>query len=147
MDVSGVLFDLLLTTALILSWKAHFFPAHRLRSNSATVVWWYVLMALCAAAIYAVLCLWSAPDVREDGGALTEYLVFSLLWILVAQTVFSFLGISLRDDVVERGNRGAGFTIAGLTIGVACCVAGSNIGNGPGFEVVLFCATISTGTL
>jgi len=147
MDVFGVVFDVLLAIALIISWKVHFFPAQRLRSNRGTVVWWCLLMCICAAAIYVVLRLWSASDVREDGGAITEYFVFSLFWVFAAQGVFGFCGVSLRDDVVERGNRGAGFTIAGLMIGATCCVAGSNVGNGPGFAVVLFCAAISTGAL
>jgi hypothetical protein len=34
-----------------------------------------------------------------------------------------------------------------LTVAATCCAAGANIGDGPGFEVVLFCAVLSSGCL
>ena len=67
-----------------------------------------------------------------------------MIWIALAQISFAFLGVGLRDDVAERRNLAAGFAVAGFTIAVTCCVAASNIGDGPGFEVVLFCAALST---
>ena len=94
-----------------------------------------------------VLLGWSASDVREDRGELTFYLASSLAAIAASQALFAFLGVSLRDDVIERRNRGALFAFAGLTIGASCCIAGANAGNGPGAEVVLLCAVVSTGTL
>jgi hypothetical protein len=62
----------------------------------------------------------------------------------LTQSAFAFLGISIRHDVAERRSRSAGLAAAGLTIAAACCVAGANIGNGPGFEVVLFCSVFAT---
>ena len=59
----------------------------------------------------------------------------------------SFCGVSLRDDVVERGNPAAGLVVAGQTIAAACCIGGSNIGTGPGPEAVVFCLVLSSGTL
>ena len=53
----------------------------------------------------------------------------------------------LRDDVVERRNPAAGLVVAGETIAAACCIGGSNIGNGPGPEAVVFCPVLSSGTL
>jgi hypothetical protein len=82
--------------------------------------------------------------VRDGAGEVSFYLIFSPAWIALTQSVFAFFGISIRDDVAERRNRSAGFAAAGLTIGATCCVAGSNIGDGPGFEVVLFCAVLAT---
>jgi len=70
-----------------------------------------------------------------------------MIWIALVQASFSFLGISIRDDVAERGNNSAAFLAAGLTVGATCCIAGANVGDGPGFGVVLFCAALSTTCL
>lgn len=147
MDVLTVLFDTLLAAVSIIAWKSYFFPSQRLRSNRRQTILWCLFMGGCAAAIYAVLLRWSAGDVRDDPGALTAYFFFSFFLVIVVQGSVEFLGVSFRDDVVERKNEGAAFTIAGLTLGVTCCVAGSNVGDGPGPEAVLFCAAISIGTL
>lgn len=96
-------------------------------------------MAVCAGGVGLALLRWSANDVRDDSGELISCFVFSLTWIVLTQMLFEFLGVGLRDDAVEPKNRGALFTMAGLTIGVSCCVAGSNVGNVPGPEVVFFC--------
>ena len=131
----------------IFSWKSYFFPANGLRARKFQTILWCTLMTLCAGAEYVVLRFWSAGDVRSDPGEVLFYFFFSLIWIYVAQTSFAAVGISLRDDVGERGNSAAAFVCAGLTVAVTSCVAGSNIGNGPGFEVVLFCAALSTVTI
>jgi hypothetical protein len=101
-------------------------------------------MSACAISLYFALEKWSSPSVRDDAGEVGFYLIFSLVWIALTQSAFAFLGISIRDDVAERRSRSAGFAAAGLTIAAACCVAGANIGDGPGFEVVLFCSVLAT---
>ena len=58
-----------------------------------------------------------------------------------------FSGSSARDDVIERGNRAAAAAIAGAILGITLCFAGGNIGDGPGWWVVVFCAILSTGAL
>src|SRR5579862_31657 len=147
MGGARALFDILLAAVSVLPWKSYFLPSQRMRPNRKQAALWCLLMGGCATAIYAVLLRWSASDVRDDPGALTAYLFFSLFLVMAVQTSFEFLGVSFRDDVVERRNRGAAFTIAGLTVGVTCCVAGSSVGEGPGPEAVLFCAAISIGAL
>jgi hypothetical protein len=104
-------------------------------------------MSACAVSLYFALEKWSSPSVRDDFDEVSFYLIFSLIWIALTQSAFAFLGISIRDDAAERRNRSAGFAAAGLTIAATCCVAGSNIGDGPGFEVVLFCAALATAFL
>src|SRR2546430_17716021 len=74
-------------------------------------------------------------------------ILFPRFWIALSQSIFAFLGISIRDDVAERKNRAAGFAAAGMTIAATCCAGGATIGDGPGFEVVGGCAVLSTATL
>ena len=52
-----------------------------------------------------------------------------------------------RDDVVERRNQAALTATIGGLIAVTLCYAGGNVGNGPGWWVVVFSAVLSTGTL
>ena len=128
-------------------WKSSFFPSKSLRLRRTETWLCYGVTAACACGVGWVLLVWSASDVREDRGELSFYLLSSLAVIAASQALFAFLGVSLRDDVIERKNRGALFAFAGLTIGASCCIAGANVGNGPGAEVVLLCAVVSMGTL
>ena len=57
------------------------------------------------------------------------------------------LGLSCRDDALERDNTAAGLAIAGGLLGVTLIFAGGNIGNGPGWWVVVFCAGIATAAV
>src|SRR5215813_8238972 len=128
-------------------WKSSFFPSKSLRLRRTETWLCYGVTAACACGVGWVLLVWSASDVREDRGELSFYLLSSLAVIAASQALFAFLGVSLRDDVIERKNRGALFAFAGLTIGASCCIAGANVGNGPGAEVVLLCAVLSIGAL
>jgi hypothetical protein len=135
---------LFLLCVALLIWKFTFFPASLLPASRARAVFSLSFMFVCVSALYFVLVKWSAPSVRDDSGEITFYLVFSMIWIALVQASFSFLGVSVRDDVAERGNNSAAFVEAGLTIGATCCIGGANVGDGPGFEVVLFCGVLAT---
>jgi hypothetical protein len=93
-----------------------------------------------------VLKRWSAVDVRDDMAYLLYYLGMGASWLGAASLLFPWLGISVRDDVIERGNRAATWPLSGALTGAALCFAGGNVGNGPGFAVVLFSAALSTGS-
>ena len=147
MDIFSVLFDVLIIAVFVAAWKHGFLPGNRLLPNAKERVLCCMVAAVCAGGVLVVLLKYSDSDVRDDLGEVAFYLVFSLLAILLAQELFEMLGVSLRDDGIERRNRGALFAAAGFTFGATCCIAASNIGNGPGGEVVLFCAVLSTGTL
>ena len=101
----------------------------------------------CGIFLLGVLTKMSAADVRSDGGIVLQYWAAGLAWIGLTQWVLGLLGVSMRDDVIERRNGAAGFVVAGHLVAATCCFAGANIGNGPGVEVVLFCAALSTLSL
>jgi uncharacterized membrane protein YjfL (UPF0719 family) len=75
------------------------------------------------------------------------YIVLGLAWLRAAAFTFPYLGLSPRDDVVERGNRAAMAALVGALLGVTLCYAGGNVGDGPGWWVVLFSAGLATGVL
>lgn len=118
--------------------------AVRRRGNRAPLLW---APLICALLLYAVLARWSADDVRTDSAYLRFYLVIGAAWLGVFRGPLPLLGLSVRDDVLERGNDAAAWAISGALVGGMCCFAGGNVGNGPGWWVVLFSAGLSTAAL
>jgi len=103
--------------------------------------------ALCAVLLFAVLKLWSSEDVRHDPAYLVFYMVLGAAWVGLGQRFLPWLGLGARDDVVERGNRAALPAVGGALAGLTVCFAGANIGNGPGWWVVLFSGGLASGAL
>jgi uncharacterized membrane protein YjfL (UPF0719 family) len=101
---------------------------------------------VCCAVIF-LLTLRSLGDdaVRHSAFYLALYVSLGMAWLAVMILVFAFLGISARDDALERGNPSASWAIAGALLGAAFCFDGANIGNGPGVGAVVFSALLSTG--
>jgi hypothetical protein len=101
----------------------------------------------CLAILLAILKLWSSFDVRDSGLYLVFYVTMGAAWVPLAMLAVPYFGISARDDVIERGNRAALWPVLGAMLGVTLCFAGGNIGDGPGWWVVVFCGLLSTGAL
>jgi len=94
--------------------------------------------------LFLVLRVFAAADVRSSPVYLAFYMVMGAGWIGLTSLLFGWFGISCRDDLLERRNPAAGMLLTGALLGVALAFAGANIGNGPGWWVVLFCAALST---
>lgn len=111
-------------------------------------VWPLRLFVVIAVVLIAfVLFEWSADDVRTSAGYLFMYCVLGFAWLRLAEFAFAYMGISARDDVAERSNAAAMYAIGGALLAVACCYSGGNVGNGPGWWVVVFSAALATGAL
>jgi uncharacterized membrane protein YjfL (UPF0719 family) len=104
-------------------------------------------LAASVAALLYVLNTWASFDVVDAPIYQFMYVVVGLAWLRLSTIAFPFVGLSLRDDAIERGNRAAAFAVAGALVGVTFCYAGGNIGDGPGWWVVIFAAALATGTL
>ncbi|HOX02752.1 MAG TPA: hypothetical protein P5555_05610 [Candidatus Paceibacterota bacterium] len=102
---------------------------------------------VCALLLYVVLARWSAEDVRTDPAYMIFYMVIGMAWLGLFRLPLPLAGLSVRDDVLERGNDAAAWAVSGALIGGTCCFAGANVGNGPGWWVVLFSGLLSTATL
>lgn len=103
--------------------------------------------AVSAVILFVILKLFSSFDVRDDPTYLWSYFFMGAAWIVLSVYLLSFFGISARDHVVERKNEAAGLLLSGAMIGLTLCFAGGNIGDGPGWWVVIFAAALSTGSL
>ena len=104
----------------------------------------YVFPLLCAAALAAVLRFYSSQDVQNSPIYITFYLVMGAAWVGFASRFLGLFGLSARDDVIERANPAAAYAIGGALLGLTLCFAGGNIGDGPGWWVVVFSAALST---
>ncbi len=103
-------------------------------------------LGIATVLIFSVLHTVASFDVVNDVRYQFMYLMLGLAWLRLALAAFTVAGLSARDDVVERGNPAAGIALSGALIGVALCYAGGNIGDGPGWWVVVFSAALSTVT-
>ena len=98
-------------------------------------------------ALFFVLCKWSSHDVRDDPVYIFFYLAMGFGWTGLWNWLLPYLGLSFRDDALERDNDAAGLAIGGSLLGTVFAFAGANIGDGPGWWVVVFCAALGSGTI
>ncbi|MEH2163310.1 MAG: hypothetical protein V7K38_20325 [Nostoc sp.] len=87
----------------------------------------------------------ASQDVRNNVLYLTFYLLMGATWVGIAVEAFLFCGLSVRDDAIERQNAAVSYSISGALIGVTLCFAGGNIGDGPGWWVVVYLAMLPIG--
>lgn len=84
---------------------------------------------------------------RDSTVYISFYLLIGAGFTGIILLLFDRAGLSLRDDALERRNPAAAVALAGTTVGSMAAFAGANIGDGPGWWVVIFCALLSNGAL
>jgi len=107
----------------------------------------WLLPVFCFAILLAALLTVSAADVRSDSMYVFLYTVIGLAWLGACDYLISLMGISGRDDVIERRNPAAFWIVCGAILANLACFVGGNVGDGPGFVVVVFSAALASGTL
>lgn len=145
-DSEGMVF-LLATGIGVIGWVGFFWSA----SRQTTSPWRHsgfmpLLLALigCGSLIFFVLTRWASADVVNAPFYVLFYLALGLAWLFCCYAGFHCLGVSGRDDALERGNMAATSALIGALCGSALCFAGGNIGDGPGWWVVVFSAGVAT---
>jgi hypothetical protein len=103
---------------------------------------WAPLQA--TALVLLVLRMSAASDVRDDARYLYLYTAWGAAWIGVAMLWLPLFGLSARDDVVERRNSAAGLALCSLPFAFGLAYVGGNIGDGPGWWVVLASSGLAT---
>ena len=101
----------------------------------------------CAALLFYVLRTLSSHDVQDALVYIAMYLAVGAGWVGLGTLALPLLGVSARDDVMERGNAAAAPVLAGALLGLTLCFAGGNVGDGPGWWVVVFSAALATTAL
>lgn len=113
--------------------------------------WRFVLLAslvINVAILLVVLTTWASFDVVDDPWYILGYASLGLVWVYATVPwLGTFADIRLRQDVRGHNNLAAAVVIAALTIGTTLAYSGGNIGDGPGWYVVAFCALLSTAAV
>jgi hypothetical protein len=101
----------------------------------------------CGVMLWYVLRYLASFDVRDSTLYVAFYMALGAAWVGGVVRLTSLLGISFRDDALERRNPAATAVITGAMVGFTAAFAGGNIGDGPGWWVVVYCALLATGGL
>ena len=103
------------------------------------------LIGVCAINVI-VLRFLAASDVRNDARYIVMYLLMSLAAATFTMVALRIFGLRTAD-IAERGNRAAPILVFCSLIAGAFAFAGANIGDGPGFHVVIASAMLSYGAI
>jgi hypothetical protein len=143
-----VLFDVA-AAALLVIWLVKLLrPTHQLfhawRARLAVAV----ALLIGIGVIAYVLTHWASFDVVDDPYYVIGYASLGLLWLTGATMLQALVAdVRLQQDVRDRNNLAAGIALGGLLLANAAAYAGGNVGDGPGWQVVLFSVSLSIGTV
>lgn len=104
----------------------------------------YFTPIACAIILFIILRIGASSDVRDSTIYLTFYEVMGAAWVGMSLLLIPLYGLNARDDGLERHNSAAIVAIDGALVGLTLCFAGGNIGEGPGWWVVVFSALLAT---
>jgi len=90
---------------------------------------------------------WGAAEVRANAGEVLFLTFVGAIWLVLATKLFSWLGVSFREDVAERANGSALVALCGAVVSVAIIYAGGSFGEGPSYLNNFFSATLGTAGL
>ena len=132
--------------ALVLWIRWYIEPARMERLGAPTGAWAMLRLTpiVCLGVLLLILRTLASHDVRGDPRYLTMYTALGAAWVAVAMLLMPVVGLHVRDDVHERGNRAAAYAAAGALVGLTLAFSGGNIGDGPGWWVVIFSAGLAT---
>jgi len=110
--------------------------------------WVFGACAATSLAFFAVASrLWGAAEIRASGGEVFFLTFVGAVWLTLATKVFSWLGLSFRDDAVERSNVAALVALCGALMAATFIYAGASIGEGPSYMNNFFCIMLGTSGL
>jgi uncharacterized membrane protein YjfL (UPF0719 family) len=110
-----------------------------------SIRWVFGVCVVASLVMVAVaLHLWGAAEVRANEGRPLFLTMIGTFWLVFAIKLFSWLGLSYRDDVVERGNVAALVALCGASVAVAILYAGGSLGEGPSYWDNFFSAGLGT---
>jgi uncharacterized membrane protein YjfL (UPF0719 family) len=96
---------------------------------------------------YLVVQTWGDANVRGHFDYVLLFLVGAVAWLGMADLAMSVVGISSRDDAIERDNRAATVAVGGWLLGVSVVYALSNVSAGPTIWTTLVPACVGTISL
>jgi len=134
----------LLTWLAFLSRLLRVRSAHDVRVPRVLVV---LSLPLCGAVFVLVLRFFASFDVQEDVGYTFFYVAMGAAFVGVATQFFAALGFCIRHDLGELGNRAVVPLVIGALLAFTLAFTGGNVGDGPGWWVVVVAASIAATAL
>lgn len=99
----------------------------------------------CAAGLLWVLQYWADPvAVAGHADYVFLFMLVGFAWMTLLGAGLTAMGVSLRDDVLERQNKAAAVLWAGWMIGGMTLYAGANVGSGPTIWTTIAPAMVGT---
>lgn len=102
---------------------------------------------LALALLWGVLATFAAAEVRSDVRYQFLFVAMGATWVFLLPRLLAFIGVSYRDDALERRNAAAAIAIAGTIAGLVLLFAGSNAGEGPSIWNTVATALAATAVL
>jgi hypothetical protein len=94
--------------------------------------------------VFLVISIAGSGDVRGVPSYTFLYCLLGIVWFMGAARLMEDLGISFRDDAVERRNPAAAIILIAVMMAHAAIYACANIGNGPGWWTVVIAAFLGS---
>jgi hypothetical protein len=109
--------------------------------------WPFYFCAVAALVLVAVtLEFWGAAEIRATVTEVFFLTFMAAVWLILATKLFPWMGLSLRDDAVERKNPSALVALCSAVLALGIIYAGANIGEGPSFTNNFFCDVIGSAS-
>ena len=150
MSGGEIVLTLLSAVVALVLWIRWYVQPARLQRLGAPRGAWALLRltpVVCLGVLLLILRTVASHDVRDDPRYLTMYAALGAAWVAVSMMLMPVVGLHVRDDVHERGNPAAAYAAAGALLGLTFAFSGGNIGDGPGWWVVIFSAGLATAGL
>lgn len=129
------------------SWITNVVLAWRLRACGLTRGLLLIIPMPCVGLMAAAIARWADQEVRSNPFYFLLLLGLGAAWLGMVSKFFGWLGVSVRDDAVERNNPAAALAWAGAMLGTTLFYSGANTGAGPSLWNNVFCAALATGAL
>jgi hypothetical protein len=120
---------------------------HGPRWRSAPAAWRGLVAALPLLSLALVhVGLGQVADVYVQGDPRyrAQYDAMGLQWLMVGLWLFGLLGVPVARELAVRSNRAAAIVGAGATLGLTATYLGGNVGDGPGWWVVVVSSGAAT---
>jgi len=102
---------------------------------------------VCLFVLFLALNRLADHEVRESGGLILLFLCVGCVCLAATAIFLAIIGISARDDAIERGNPAAAIVICAAFLAITLCFAGANIGEGGTIWTTIGPAALAIGAL